>query len=162
VVRSVGREETLDASAFTSRTERTLPLRGELHHRQVVIGNPFAALFTVGAGGCPRVHTVRRRGLFDPQPGVVMNAPSKELAYSPIELASWLELWALRREKVLELLDITAARRARQLADRCRRFAIVSASQREQGWNREWHALKLEVAAFLTDHRSTDRIRRAR
>lgn len=42
----------------------------------------------------------------------------------PSTLASLLDRWALRREKVLELLDLRAAARARDLASACQEFSV--------------------------------------
>lgn len=75
--------------------------------------------------------------------------------YSPLDLAAWLDTWALRRGKVLELIDIAAARRARQLAERCRRLSNTSSTERGSQWTSDWTVLKLEVATFLTEHRSS-------
>jgi hypothetical protein len=66
----------------------------------------------------------------------------------PLNLATWLEAWALRREKVLELLDVQASTSARGFALRCRRLARTR-SQESKTYRREWLTLRLEIADFL-------------
>lgn len=73
--------------------------------------------------------------------------------YSPLDLAAWLETWALRREKVLELIDIEGARRARHLAQRSR--SLGAGDRADDAWRRSWTSLKLEVAAFLSESRTS-------
>lgn len=77
------------------------------------------------------------------------------LSTSPQELGEWLAQWALRREKVLELLDRKAALRARVLADRCFQLARRQSSTPEPEWRRVWNGLKLEVSGFLAERRSS-------
>lgn len=77
------------------------------------------------------------------------------LSTSPQELGEWLSQWALRREKVLELLDRKAASRARVLADRCFQLERRQASMTEPDWRRVWNSLKLEVSGFLAERRSS-------
>lgn len=74
------------------------------------------------------------------------------IAQSPSELAAYLDVWALRREKVLEIIDIAAARRARAFVARCRRLAAVDEETRDEAWHAAWHVLKLDVAAFLSEN----------
>jgi hypothetical protein len=68
-------------------------------------------------------------------------------ALEPQEVADWLDAWALRREKVLERLDVQAARGARRLAERCRRMTRSDLDAEAQ--RREWVALRLEIADFV-------------
>lgn len=77
------------------------------------------------------------------------------LSSSPKELGEWLSQWALRREKVLELLDRKAASRARVLADRCFQLDRRQATMSEPDWRRVWNSLKLEVSGFLAERRSS-------
>jgi hypothetical protein len=72
----------------------------------------------------------------------------------PRDLADWLDQWALRREKVLHLIDIHGARECRHLAARCRALGHAEASQSAAWWRREWAALRLEIASFLASHAS--------
>jgi hypothetical protein len=74
---------------------------------------------------------------------------STERPLDPGRLALWLDEWALRREKVLDLLDVRAARRARSLAERCRRVARAGRDGQSEELRREWLALRLEIAGFL-------------
>jgi hypothetical protein len=69
---------------------------------------------------------------------------------SPRDLADWLDQWALRREKVLHLIDIQGARECRHLASRCRTLAHSQRTQPPEWWRREWASLRLEVATFLS------------
>lgn len=77
------------------------------------------------------------------------------LSASPQELGEWLSQWALRREKVLELLDRKAASRARVLADRCFQLGRRQGTIPEPEWRRAWNGLKLEVSGFLAERRSS-------
>ncbi|MBL8742078.1 MAG: hypothetical protein JNK04_13315 [Myxococcales bacterium] len=70
----------------------------------------------------------------------------------PRALAESLDLWALRREKVIELLDIKAAKRARELARMCRELARVS--MEDPAWDFQWMAIRAAAAALLERHRS--------
>lgn len=70
----------------------------------------------------------------------------------PRDLAESLDLWALRREKVIELLDIKAAKQARELARMCRELARVS--MENPGWDFQWMAIRAASAALLERHRS--------
>lgn len=65
----------------------------------------------------------------------------------PHDLADALDTWALRREKVYFLIDIRAAKQARELARMCRRLANSDAST--SIWEEQWHALRQEVAVLL-------------
>jgi hypothetical protein len=77
----------------------------------------------------------------------------KTTSYTPVDLALWLDLWAFRREKILELLDIRAAQRARRLGSKCRNLSYRDRGDRT--WVTDWYALRVEVAAFLTDHHAS-------
>jgi hypothetical protein len=79
----------------------------------------------------------------------------------PASLASALDTWALRREKILELLDVRASRTARKLAQQCRALSAAASDRGEDaGWQAEWLALRerartiLENAAPGADRRS--------
>jgi hypothetical protein len=61
-----------------------------------------------------------------------------------MQLAAYLDGWALRREKVLHLLDIDSAREARRLAVECRRLDGQIASRPDA-----WRSLKLRIVKFL-------------
>jgi hypothetical protein len=74
---------------------------------------------------------------------------------SPKELAEWLTVWALRREKVMHLIDRKAAQRARSFAERCFELSRQMSFLPEDEWRRRWQALKLEVSGFLADRRSS-------
>jgi hypothetical protein len=65
----------------------------------------------------------------------------------PHDLADALDTWALRREKVYFLIDVRAAKHARELARMCRRLAKSDAST--SVWDEQWHALRREVAMLL-------------
>ncbi len=80
---------------------------------------------------------------------------SNLLSSSPRELGEWLAQWALRREKVLELLDRRAAHAARLLADRCFQLSRRQATLPAAEWKRAWQSLKLEVSGFLAERRSS-------
>lgn len=71
-------------------------------------------------------------------------------------LATYLEEWAIRREKVLSLLDIGAAREARRLAYECRRLAHLDSR------SPDWVSLKRRIVAFLGARRDSHLIRRER
>lgn len=70
----------------------------------------------------------------------------------PLDLADALDTWALRREKVYFLIDVRAAKHARELARMCRRLAKSDAST--SVWAEQWHALRQEVAMLLASHGS--------
>jgi hypothetical protein len=70
----------------------------------------------------------------------------------PRALAESLELWALRSEKVIELLDIKAAKKARELARMCRELARVSMDH--PSWDFQWMTIRAAAAALLERHRS--------
>lgn len=76
--------------------------------------------------------------------------PSSKLR--PRALAESLDLWALRREKVIELLDIKAAKKARELAGMCRDLSRVSMDN--PAWDFQWMAIRAAAAALLERHRS--------
>ena len=73
----------------------------------------------------------------------------------PNQLAERLDLWALRREKVLALLDVRASRSARQLARTCRVLARSSyeSSVTAEAWEAEWRRVREEVAFVLVHAR---------
>ena len=77
----------------------------------------------------------------------------KTTSYTPADLACWLDVWAFRREKILELLDIRAAQRARRLGSKCRNLSYCDRSDRT--WVTDWYTLRVEVAAFLIDHHAS-------
>jgi len=60
-----------------------------------------------------------------------------------------LEAWAFRREKVLALLDIRAARSARKLSVLCRVLAEKKGRLSPELWNAEWRELSRLGAAIL-------------
>jgi hypothetical protein len=76
--------------------------------------------------------------------------PSNKLR--PHALAESLDMWALRREKVLELLDIKAAKQARELAGMCRDLSRVS--MESPSWDFQWMTIRAAAAALLERHRS--------
>lgn len=79
----------------------------------------------------------------------------RQTSYGPSDLARWLDRWALRREKILELIDMKAARRARKFAGECRYLAYC-ASHPDEHWEMDWYTLRLEVASFLAEqHQAT-------
>ena len=75
----------------------------------------------------------------------------------PKELATLLDLWALRREKVLQLLDLKAARAARKLARTCRLLAKATYADQigEQSWRYEWRRVRELVLVTLTQARAS-------
>lgn len=70
-----------------------------------------------------------------------------------MSLARMLDRWALRREKVLELLDIRAATKARELARACQEFAVwrERADVTELEAHFVWAELRERVAAMLVE-----------
>lgn len=70
----------------------------------------------------------------------------------PEQLAERLDLWALRREKVLALLDVRSSRSARQLARTCRVLARSSyeSSVTAEAWEAEWLRVREEAAVVLS------------
>ncbi|NUO54575.1 MAG: hypothetical protein HOV80_37510 [Polyangiaceae bacterium] len=70
----------------------------------------------------------------------------------PNDLADALDTWALRREKVYFLIDVRAAKQARQLARMCRRLAKSDSST--SMWEEQWYALRQEVAMLLASRGS--------
>lgn len=62
----------------------------------------------------------------------------------PLALADALDRWALRREKVLDVLDIPAAREARALASACRDL---------DAWPRRAHVTELDFACVWLELR---------
>jgi hypothetical protein len=77
--------------------------------------------------------------------------PANRIVLHPDVLANALDLWALRREKILALLDIRAARRARKLACTCRVLAQPTYAQTvgEDAWRGEWRRTREEVLETL-------------
>jgi hypothetical protein len=69
----------------------------------------------------------------------------------PGGLAKALDLWALRREKLLPLLDVRAAREARRLAQGCRRLASTERTGEVPTavWESEWRAIREQAVALL-------------
>ena len=69
----------------------------------------------------------------------------------PEELADALDGWALRREKVLTLLDVRGARAARSLALQCHVLAQpgYEATIGAEEWREEWHIVRGEALAML-------------
>jgi hypothetical protein len=75
---------------------------------------------------------------------------SAELQRDPDELADALDLWGLRREKVLHLLDVRAARTARQLAQTCRVLAQSRyGASSGDAWDSSWELVRSDVAAMV-------------
>ncbi len=68
------------------------------------------------------------------------------VALTPTGLAVYLDDWARRREKVLRLLDLRAARQARQLAGECRRIAAETVLHEPA-----WAALRGRICTFLEE-----------
>jgi hypothetical protein len=65
-------------------------------------------------------------------------------------LAEELEGWALKREKILELLDIRGARTARRLAHRCRVLAEMEGAELlGDSWTEEWTRVREASSALL-------------
>jgi hypothetical protein len=89
-------------------------------------------------------------------------ASDREASYGPEELAGWLEQWALRREKVVHLLDLRAARAARDLAARCRMLDLERGKLTEALWRERWTRLRVEVARFLGERKSSRTMRATR
>ncbi|MFO0615432.1 MAG: hypothetical protein U0414_22760 [Polyangiaceae bacterium] len=77
--------------------------------------------------------------------------PHPEL--DPSSLATMLDRWALRREKVLEVLDIRAATKARELARACDDFAVwrERADVTELEAHFVWVELRQRVAELLAE-----------
>ncbi len=69
----------------------------------------------------------------------------------PLGLADALDLWALRREKILPLLDVRAARAARRLADSCRALARTErqAGVAMDAWESDWRAVREQAVGLL-------------
>ena len=68
-------------------------------------------------------------------------------------LADQLETWALRREKLIHLLDFRAAREARELAAGARALDLarerLATDSDHDAWSAEWWRLRKRVAALL-------------
>jgi hypothetical protein len=88
-------------------------------------------------------------------------ASDRDASYGPDELAGWLEQWALRREKVVHLIDLRAARAARELAGRCRGLSLEQGKLPDTLWLERWTRLRVEVARFLGERKSSRTIRAA-
>lgn len=69
----------------------------------------------------------------------------------PASLARALDLWALRREKILALLDVRAAREARTLADACRTLSQTTDPGRDDAWQARWLAIRERALAMLAN-----------
>lgn len=78
-----------------------------------------------------------------------MSAANPPRRLRPDELAVELERWALRREKILERLDIRAAREARALAKECRRLGGINHHLGEESWNAEWTRVRRSTVELL-------------
>lgn len=88
-----------------------------------------------------------------------MKSSDKTQRLHPVGLAKALDLWALRREKLLPLLDVRAAREARRLAQGCRRLAATERTGEitASDWENEWRSIR-EQAVTLLDGGSHRRI----
>jgi hypothetical protein len=77
----------------------------------------------------------------------------------PAGLAKALELWALRREKVLPLLDVRSEREARKLAQGCRRLAETERTGElsASDWENEWRSLRERAYTLLDNAHSVRR-----
>lgn len=60
-----------------------------------------------------------------------------------------LDLWALRKEKVLEVLDVRAAKKARRLARQCRTLALTEASALDPRWQQAWQCACRDAVMLL-------------
>ena len=80
-----------------------------------------------------------------------MKSSEKTQRLHPGGLAKALDLWALRREKLLPLLDVRAAREARRLAQGCRRLAATERTGETpiDVWESEWRAIREQAVALL-------------
>src|SRR5689334_22817533 len=88
-----------------------------------------------------------------------MKSSEKTQRLHPGGLAKALDLWALRREKLLPLLDVRAAREARRLAQGCRRLASTERTGEipTAAWESEWRAIREQAVTLLdsaTSHRT--------
>lgn len=95
----------------------------------------------------------RQRSVPPPSGAHPSKTPGPVGRLRPDELAILLDRWALRREKVLEHLDVRAARQARELAVACRALAIRLESKSEAERDQvalSWLELRAKVAAFLS------------
>jgi hypothetical protein len=72
--------------------------------------------------------------------------PPVDSTINPKKLAELLEAWALKREKVLHLLDLRAARAARALAVECRRLGYTPDAEIDRD---RWRSVRERVAALL-------------
>lgn len=72
---------------------------------------------------------------------------------TPESLATRLDAWALRREKVLFVLDRAQAKVARKLAERCRSlFVAVADIDSNLELRQQWHTIREEAdALFASD-----------
>lgn len=79
--------------------------------------------------------------------------PFTERTVDPMLLAELLDRWALRREKVLFVLDHKSARHARALARAAVALAVKQAEARSpeevEAWSREWLELRREAGVLL-------------
>ncbi len=78
-----------------------------------------------------------------------------DAALRPSELAEMLDRWALRREKVLRLLDPRAARAARLLARACQALGDDLGGRPEA--RRSWVMVRTQAERLLRDNRSGER-----
>ncbi len=80
-----------------------------------------------------------------------MSGTYRSQRLQPDELSRALDRWAFRREKVLALLDVRAAREARTLAARCRVLGAMAAAPEDRvAWDVEWRAVRQEVVELLS------------
>ncbi len=69
---------------------------------------------------------------------------------SPRDLADALDLWALRREKVLSMIDVRAAKQARKLARTCRVLGeMEGAPLLSDTWEAEWDRTWAEATTLI-------------
>jgi hypothetical protein len=83
---------------------------------------------------------------------------------SPEYLAEALDRWALRREKLLPLLDVRAVRSARTLAAQARQVAYgrrvsdMTDPDVQRAWMEAWLGVRQRVAEFLAENAVRDEI----
>jgi hypothetical protein len=68
---------------------------------------------------------------------------------TPLHLAEALRRWALRREKMLHILDIRSALQARRLADACLRLDELSEGAAAAAWQSEWDRIRREAVSIF-------------
>ncbi len=67
----------------------------------------------------------------------------------PGSTAAVLERWALSREKILHLIDLKQAKRARELAKSCHSLAAQEEDLSGPSFRAQWLRLRREVETFL-------------